>query len=57
MEIKFEVYPGSKGEKKNSRRYGVMNNDNDNDNAPIRDIYVMRPFCEGKDKIVIEIKE
>jgi hypothetical protein len=52
MEIKFEVYPGSKGEKKYSRRYGALDDD-----APIRDIYIMRPFCEGEDKITIEIKE
>ena len=53
MQLKFEVYPGTKGEKKNSRRYGVV----ESDDAPIRDIYVMRPFSDGKDKLTVEIEE
>jgi len=52
MELMFEVYPGSKSEKKNSRRYGAVD-----EKSPITDIYVKRPFSEGKDKLIITIKE
>lgn len=54
MEITFEVYPGDKGEKKHSRRYGAIGNPDD---LPLRDIYVMRPFANDRDTLVIEIKE
>ena len=52
MEIQFEVYPGDKGEKKHSCRYHAVDND-----APLRDIYVMRPWSDGKDKLVVSIDE
>ncbi len=50
MELKFEVYAGPKGEKKNSRRYECKT-----EKSPISDIYVKRPFAEGKDKLTITI--
>lgn len=37
---------------KHSRRY-----ETDDEKFPIKDVYVQRPFCDGKDKIEIEIKE
>ena len=53
MQIEFHVYPGDKGEKRHSRRYHAV----ENDDAPLRDIYVMRPWSDGKDKLVVTIDE
>ena len=51
MKIQFEVYAGDKGEKKHSRRYHAVGDDD----APLRDIYVMRPWADGKNKLTISI--
>jgi hypothetical protein len=52
MKATFTVYPGSKGEKKHSRRYGC-----EDEKFPLQDIYVKRPFATGNDTIEITIKE
>lgn len=50
--ITFQVYAGDKGEKKHSRRYGAEDKE-----SPISDIYIKRPFANGKDKLIITISE
>ncbi len=53
MEMELHVYLGNKGEKKHSRRYHTVNNDD----APIRDLYVMRPWSNGKSKLIVTLDE
>lgn len=57
MKIEFHVYPGDKGEKKHSRRYHAVESDVAKDDIALSDIYVKRPWSNGKDKLIVTIEE